>query len=305
MVRVPTSEGYHQIAHKVLLGLAWAVRHRPALYYMKTDDDAFLCIGGILSLLRSASHKYRQSTLGLYAGQLESEHLQIQLRNPATRWFNPQHYAIFGRKRYAPYMQGGGYLLSAALARVVVGEARRKLGLLWSHAEEPSVQATGLKLPTVEDALVGQLICSSAEGVCSSQTGVIYLELARHIWSSSPAFTSNASTRHGTSEERRPGNLNYTDLDASRLCAICSGVGMLVVHPLKSQGALLRCAHCSGRKQPERCSNLLMGQQQPHFRVETRTMREHELCCRHKGAVRTGLHTSPSLSAGSLVPVAS
>ena len=153
-----------------------------------------------------------------------------------------------------------------------------KLGISWAHSSEPPEMLLGnisAILPAVEDALIGQLICSSTRGACRTP-GVVYHDLTRHLWSSSPLMETNLSSKQGSSFKGHSGR---------QLCDICGGVGMLVVHPLKEHGAQTHCAKCSATKVPQRCSRWLGPERQPRFRVDKRFMHDHELCCRRTSQV--------------------
>ena len=65
---------------------------------------------------------------------------------------------MFGSSNYARYMLGGGYVLSVDAVRNVVRNARAR-GLFGT-----SLRREG-NMPTIEDALIGRLLESSAEHV--------------------------------------------------------------------------------------------------------------------------------------------
>ena len=68
-LHMPVSEGYRMIPLKVLLGLAWAIQYRPSQYYMKVDDDSFVCVGSVLAFLHSLSVQHQDMELTrTYAG---------------------------------------------------------------------------------------------------------------------------------------------------------------------------------------------------------------------------------------------
>ena len=80
---VPSREEYRHIPHKLLLGLGWAIYERPSNFYMKADDDSFVCISGFLTYLHGLRHEGRE----VYAGSLEDtpDRLFIQRRDKAQR----------------------------------------------------------------------------------------------------------------------------------------------------------------------------------------------------------------------------
>ena len=94
-------------------GRAFAFR-----YLLKTDDDTYVCIGGLLRFLRS--HR------PLYAGKALSKrnpNPEVKLQ-PWHKWYDPAYVSVFGRRWYADYYQGVGYLLAAGLAQVCVSAQR-------------------------------------------------------------------------------------------------------------------------------------------------------------------------------------
>ena len=155
------------------------------------------------------------------------------LTNPSrnsSQWFDPHYKTMFNTSIYAPYMHGGGYLLSQDLASAVLAEARSRLmvddlmltrldhvsvhgppwpltRILFHRALDPSVQVT-----SVEDALVGALLFHAQGGAVIRD--VRYYDLARlfHSWA-------------------RVGD--QTGVNETLVCTTCGGPDMLVVHPLK------------------------------------------------------------------------
>ena len=91
-------------------------------YLLKTDDDSYVCMGGVMRLL--AQH------LPLYAGRASAER-QISSRDKMGRRFDakePTYSDVFNRTGVYDYFQGAGYVLSAGLVEAVLENARR-LGL--------------------------------------------------------------------------------------------------------------------------------------------------------------------------------
>ena len=188
----------------------------------------------------------------------------------AGRWFNPQHTAIFGRKRYTPYMQGGGWILSRGLASLVVLEADLRLNITSLQSRQAhKVRPLNVSLlPSVEDALVGELLCSSPAGPCSPR-GAEYHNLIRHMSTSSPAVVN--TTKDGAISFQK-------GLVDSRLCEVCSFLGMLLVHPLKLSAAQQECFRCSSLKMHSRCYRFPWPDKHK-FRAVATKLRDHELCC--------------------------
>ena len=212
-------ERYELISLKVLAALQFSVKNTRSAFVLKCDDDSFVCVGGLLDFLS------RVPLHGTYAGlAMRGEHrpgqrMRINYALPrtaaASQWNDVQHARMFNTSLYAPYMQGGGYVLSHDLVRAVVSEASRLLF-------ELDVARTPVeKTPRVEDALVGALLFARPE--------VRFYDIVRHMhdWA-------------------RAGDAAGVPLP--EVCAACSGPGLLVAHPLKVAGALEACAGCADRR---------------------------------------------------------
>ena len=154
-----TDDSYAGLAAKVLDALAWAERHSDSFdYLLKVDDDTFVCPTMVVEWLQG------QRRDRLYAGQpqyfykgRDGKEFSIPIAKEG-RWANKPHFRIFGSSNYARYMLGGGYVLSVDAVRNVVRNARAR-GLFGT-----SLRREG-NMPTIEDALIGRLLESSAEHV--------------------------------------------------------------------------------------------------------------------------------------------
>jgi len=126
VVHLHVGEGYEVLSRKVLYGFAWAISHISFSYLMKTDDDAFVCIGGLMAYL--ATIPPEEHARGVYLGaqlaqrcagrdlvpiftQLGSR--QLRSRRCLRGWQYPR-----------PTMHGAGYVLSHSLVALAVGHAR-------------------------------------------------------------------------------------------------------------------------------------------------------------------------------------
>jgi hypothetical protein len=136
------SEGYNKISLKVLHALRWLVERQPLAfrYVLKTDDDSFVCVGGMLRMLRAASPS------PLYAGKPNWQHTRIFSSRLDHKWYDRSYIDTFGRSEYGDYHMGVGYLLGTRLASAVVQTAHR-LGVLENAS----------RVPGVEDAWIGAL----------------------------------------------------------------------------------------------------------------------------------------------------
>lgn len=143
VLRLAVPEGYTSISLKVVHALHWLVSTMPSFNYaLKTDDDSFVCVGGLLRLLRGAP-----ATV-LYAGKPNWQRHPVRTEQSGHKFHDPAYLEAFGSRNYSDYHHGAGYVLAAPLAQKVVSSARR-LGLL-SNLSKGSASA-------VEDAWVGAL----------------------------------------------------------------------------------------------------------------------------------------------------
>ena len=150
---VDAPEGYRNVTRKVLAAFDWLVHRQPMHfeYVFKTDDDAFICVGGLLRVLR------RQRPL--YAGLAVPPQRVIVL--PGHRWQDLAYAKVFRRRMYLDYFQGLGYALRMELVRTVIANADR-LGL-WT-SDPP---------PANEDAWVGALARTQHNGAGASVGSVL------------------------------------------------------------------------------------------------------------------------------------
>ena len=107
---VDAPNGFDFISHKVKLFIDWAVQRRqPFKYLLKTDDDASICLGGLLKELR-----LRYPTQRLYMGKAK---LNIKVeRDPSVRQYNSRFTKETGLTVYPPYAGGSGYVISFDVA---------------------------------------------------------------------------------------------------------------------------------------------------------------------------------------------
>jgi hypothetical protein len=238
--------------------------------FAQVDDDTFLCVGRLLKSLQKLPRE------GLYAGAMRPEITPegstgglytltmvpaniymplphrgsvltracsvvfqadtVQLSNPSGRWFNPQHAAMFQTTSYAPFMEGGVYMLSWDTVDLLVAEAHHhKLFQL-------STLAPGM-LPTNEDTLVGDLLFHAQphEALVStlvsnnrSQVAIQYVNFnTRHPWrlyvqSFEDKLATDAVT-HGHNQ--------------LHVCQMCSNSTTIAFHPA-SQTWWLKLGMC-------------------------------------------------------------
>ena len=142
-----------KISLKVLHGFRWLVhQHGGFRHVLKTDDDSFVCVGSLLSLLRAAPSGM------MYAGKPNWQHRKVRVTMASHKWYDAAYAETFERTVYGDYHQGAGYLLSEALARGVVRTAHR-LGVLTNSS----------KGSAVEDAWLGALARAPGTGLLPRQ----------------------------------------------------------------------------------------------------------------------------------------
>ena len=122
VVHVPGEEDYWQISWKVLLALEWALGAADFDYVLKTDDDSYVCVPGLLRWLTAHG-----STELLYGGSPLMQRCAARQDLPLLRQLAADLYRARSGCRhrvvYPRVMHGSGYVLSRALARHVVAAA--------------------------------------------------------------------------------------------------------------------------------------------------------------------------------------
>ncbi|KAG8471252.1 hypothetical protein KFE25_009673 [Diacronema lutheri] len=129
---VRTAEAYGNLPSKVLGAFAWISRHVAFKYLLKTDDDSFACVGGLLAQLAPLPRA------GLYWGKLRRAGQPVMTEG---KWRDEGFVHLLASPVYGVYAFGAGYILSNDL---VTAAALRMLSLA------PACR--------VEDALVGAAI---------------------------------------------------------------------------------------------------------------------------------------------------
>ncbi len=130
-----------------LQAFTWAATHVPGAHVAKADDDAVLCLAGLLSVLRAELGPQRAPIA--YAGRMFWTPHDLQVRS------DPGYAGVFGGRTassrklyYARYAQGGAYVIGSRLVPLV-SRAARERGLL-----SPNLTAR----PIHEDAAIGALV---------------------------------------------------------------------------------------------------------------------------------------------------
>ena len=184
MLHVTAPEGYSKIFLKVLAGMRWLLRSRAHggqhafRFLLKTDDDAFVCLGGVLRFLAAS--------LPLYAGKPGGRNTTAHFK-ASHPFHDPSYFRTYHRTYFADYFVGAGYVLASGLVDTVVENARR-LHLLRAIDTVPdtaSEQHSGARdvastrtaaaggrttaqaggVPAVEDGWVGSLAREASTGL--------------------------------------------------------------------------------------------------------------------------------------------
>eukprot|EP01025_Chloroclados_australasicus_P029229 TRINITY_DN2913_c2_g1_i1.p1 TRINITY_DN2913_c2_g1~~TRINITY_DN2913_c2_g1_i1.p1 ORF type:complete len:502 (-),score=52.35 TRINITY_DN2913_c2_g1_i1:20-1480(-) len=162
-------EDYHSILIKTVFAIQYAVEHMNVKFILKTDDDAFVYVPGIMNTLQDLCVNPSCINERLYVGNLKTN--AIVNVEAGHRW-NDQVYVNYTHlDYYPPYMLGGGYVLSQDLASILVNLYKQKL-LFFTPIEDSTVgvwlfpfNITRVDLPT---------FMTSSEPCCRSTRPVQY-----------------------------------------------------------------------------------------------------------------------------------
>ena len=214
LLLVNAAEGYRNVTRKVIAAFRWLLDQSISVSYVfKTDDDAFVCTGGVMRMLRL--HR------PLYAG-IVMPHQKV-ITKPDHPWRDVAYSRTFhagAQGRYADYFQGAGYALRLALVRTVVRNADR-LGI---DTMEPP--------PSNEDAWVGALARVRTTSVGEDSPGSAAVALA-------PNQSLELETPLPAAQWLR------TSDNLTHICA----AGYLLVHKLQPTD-LLECARAAAALPP-------------------------------------------------------
>jgi hypothetical protein len=108
---LPSDDAYRSLASKVLDAFQYALDHPEEVgtfaYYLKSDDDTFVCIDQLIAWLRRGSLPLTH----VYAGQPQQPEKNVSYWLSGSNIYDPNYAAVFNSRLYKPYMLGGGYLL--------------------------------------------------------------------------------------------------------------------------------------------------------------------------------------------------
>ncbi|XP_057328033.1 beta-1,3-galactosyltransferase 1-like isoform X1 [Microplitis mediator] len=122
---------YNNLTLKSVMMLKWVTTTCPqATYLMKTDDDMYVNVPGLVKVIKS-----RPTSAGTLMGSLICNARPIS--DPKNKWYTPKY--MFSEKTYPNYLSGTGYVMSLDVASKLYATAL-KTPLL--HLED--VYLTGL-----------------------------------------------------------------------------------------------------------------------------------------------------------------
>eukprot|EP00249_Psilotum_nudum_P006068 c19435_g1_i1 orf=620-2593(-) len=108
---MPFVDYYNLITLKTIAICIFGTKVLPSKYIMKTDDDTFVRVDEVLSILNKTKH-----TAGLLYGSMEFD--SRPHRDPNSKWFIRNE--EWSHSFYPPYALGPGYIVSRDIAQFVV-----------------------------------------------------------------------------------------------------------------------------------------------------------------------------------------
>lgn len=133
LIYTPEATNYQTLTKKTLFALTFAAT-QTARYVFKTDDDSFVNVTNLWSGISTACPN---DCNNLYYGRLVQNY-QVE-EDAKHKWHNAEYLAQMGGvNKYAPYMQGAGYVLSHSLVSTLM-LTNRDSGLVFTPIEDASV----------------------------------------------------------------------------------------------------------------------------------------------------------------------
>lgn len=103
-------DSYRNLTLKTKLGFEWVNRRCKFEYFLKTDDDIFVNINGLVKWLRSLPRE------NLYTGRCAFNKSVIRI--PNHKWAVPK--TMYERDYFPPYCVGMGYILSSDVLKKII-----------------------------------------------------------------------------------------------------------------------------------------------------------------------------------------
>jgi len=136
IVYIKQRTSYKSILYKTYSVFEYAVEHFDVRFVLKTDDDAFVHVPPMLSLLRSLCETPGCAAERLYIGRMIQE--SEVLLQPGHKWNNYVFFNHTGLKTYPKYAMGGGYILSGDVARTLI-QVNRAMKLKFTPIEDATL----------------------------------------------------------------------------------------------------------------------------------------------------------------------
>ena len=101
----------YNLTTKTLVSLAWAYKHVQAEYYLKVDDDMFVSLNNIMTLIEKSNYGNR-TIIGL------CHFNSSPFRDKRSKYY--MSFDMYSRAHYPPFCLGTGYLMTRAAVKAVL-----------------------------------------------------------------------------------------------------------------------------------------------------------------------------------------
>ena len=109
IIQAEFRESFHNLTLKVVFGLKWVTENCPhTKYYYKGDDDMFVNMKNIITLLNKTSESNKRR---LFVGNRMLRSRPVTIKK--SKYYVPK--TQFNEAYYPPYCSGGGYVISGNL----------------------------------------------------------------------------------------------------------------------------------------------------------------------------------------------
>ena len=106
ILEIDVMESYRNLSNKLMQGMKWIAKNVPnTRFYMKCDDDVYINIAYLLTMLANGIIDQREILGALSAGAKV-------IRDPRDAW--SVSFAKYSLPTFPPYVTGGGYVMSMA-----------------------------------------------------------------------------------------------------------------------------------------------------------------------------------------------
>ncbi|CAC5371968.1 B3GALT1 [Mytilus coruscus] len=137
-------DSYSNLTLKTIMGFQWTVRHcKNAKFVMKTDDDMYVNIPGLIQVIKKNDHVL-QTAVGGYCYMIGQPH-----RDRKSKWY--ASFRSYPQKTYPGFCSGTGYVTSFNVVTKIVNISRH---VPFFHLEDVYVslciQQLGFRLYSLE-----------------------------------------------------------------------------------------------------------------------------------------------------------